>query len=334
MMHSDEVRATPDIARRLIADQFPRWSRLPVYPVAADGTVHAIYRIGERLTARFPLRATDPDEVRMRLEIEATAARELADCSPVPTPEPVALGEPGYGYPLPWAVQTWIPGRVATDDDPGSSMAFAADLAVFIGALRAADTRGRKFSGTNRGGDLKRHDRWMQKCFRESAGFNNIEQLRQMWTEFRQLPAAGVDVMSHGDLIPSNILVKDGRLAGILDGGGFGAADPALDLVAAWHLLDDEPRMQLRTALGSDAVEWSRGMAWAFEQAMGLVWYYAESCPALSRMGKRTLDRLANQACGTRHHQLARSGTDRPGHQRRSLNGPSVRRSSPSPGEG
>jgi hypothetical protein len=33
-------------------------------------------------------------------------------------------------------------------------------------------------------------------------------------------------------------------------------------------------------------------MAWAFQQAMGLVWYYARSNPAMSRFGQRTLLRL------------------------------------------
>ena len=29
--------------------------------------------------------------------------------------------------------------------------------------------------------------------------------------------------------------------------------------------------------------------AWAFEQAMGAVWYYVDSNPAMSNMGQRTL---------------------------------------------
>jgi hypothetical protein len=37
-------------------------------------------------------------------------------------------------------------------------------------------------------------------------------------------------------------------------------------------------------------------MAWAFQQAMGLVWYYAASNPAVSRLGRRTLDRILAQA--------------------------------------
>ena len=33
-------------------------------------------------------------------------------------------------------------------------------------------------------------------------------------------------------------------------------------------------------------------MGWALEQAMGLVWYYAQSNRSMSRLGERTLDRL------------------------------------------
>jgi hypothetical protein len=48
----------------------------------------------------------------------------------------------------------------------------------------------------------------------------------------------------------------------------------------------------LRAELGADDVEWARGRAWAFEQAMGLVWYYAASNPPLAHLGRRTLARL------------------------------------------
>ena len=113
-----------------------------------------------------------------------------------------------------------------------------------------------------------------------------------MWAGLRALPEVDADVMCHGDLIPPNVLVRGGRLAGVLDTGGFAAADPALDLVSAWHLLDDDPRAVLREALGCGDVQWRRGMAWAFQQAMGLVWYYAQSNPTMSRCGRRTLQRL------------------------------------------
>jgi aminoglycoside phosphotransferase (APT) family kinase protein len=210
-MHPDQLTVSLETVRKLVDVQFPEWRGLPVEEFASQGTVNALFRIGERLAARFPLSPGGVESTR-RLESEARAAHELLGRTRFRTPEPVALGEPGEGYPLPWSLQTWLPGTVATDEDPGGSDAFAHDLAEFI---------------------------------------------------------------------------RGGRLTGVIDVGGLGPADPALDLVCAWHLLEPGPRQVLR-----DDLEWERGRAWAFEQAMGAVWYYVESNPAMSSMGQRTLRRI------------------------------------------
>jgi len=120
----------------------------------------------------------------------------------------------------------------------------------------------------------------------------DVPPLRRLWAELRELPPPGGDLMTHGDLIPGNVLVANGRLAGVIDVGGLGPADPALDLVAAWHLLGPGPRRVLRDDLQCSDLEWARGAAWAFVQAMGLVWYYVDSNPAMSTTGRRTLERL------------------------------------------
>ncbi|MGX1371546.1 aminoglycoside phosphotransferase (APT) family kinase protein [Streptomyces canus] len=295
-MHRDQVDVTTGIVTALIEEQFPQWSGKAIRPLSSTGTVNAVFRVGDDLSARFPLRSADADEVLAVLEREAEASAELARVSRFPVPEPVALGRPGAGYPMPWSVQTWLPGTVASDADPSGSDAFAEDLADFVAALRDAGTRGRVFSGDNRGGVLADHDGWMTKCFEESEGLLDVPRLRALWNRFRELPRTSADVMSHGDLIPGNILVAGDRLGGVLDTGGFGPADPALDLVGAWHLLLPGPRGVLRRALGCDDLEWERGKAWAFEQAMGLVWYYAETNPEMSCLGRRTLDRLLESA--------------------------------------
>ncbi|HUR04441.1 MAG TPA: aminoglycoside phosphotransferase family protein [Nonomuraea sp.] len=292
-MHANQLTVSLETVRTLVEEQFPEWRSLPIRSIAAQGTVNAIFRIGDQLVARFPIQPGDVDSTRRWLESEAEAARELLGRTRFPTPEPVAFGEPGAGYPLPWSVQTWLPGVVATDEDPAESVAFAHDLADLISNLRAIDTRGRTFAGEGRGGDLRSHDAWMETCFRQSEQLLDVPRLRRMWAYMRSLPRiAAEDVMTHGDLIPGNVLVSAGRLAGVLDVGGFGPADPALDLVSAWHLLEAGPRQVLREDLGCDDLEWERGMAWAFQQAMGAAWYYVESNPAMSRMGVRTLERI------------------------------------------
>jgi aminoglycoside phosphotransferase (APT) family kinase protein len=133
----------------------------------------------------------------------------------------------------------------------------------------------------------------METCFARSGSLLDVPRLRRIWQMLRDLPRGpGPDVMNHGDLIPGNVLVSGGRLSGILDVGGLGPADPALDLVAAWHLLGTGPRQVFRDELGCGGLDWARGQAWAFEQAMGLVWYYADSNPVMSLLGRRTLWRL------------------------------------------
>jgi aminoglycoside phosphotransferase (APT) family kinase protein len=295
-MHADQLTVTETTVCELIVDQFPQWRSLPVRGLSTSGTVNALFRVGDHLSARFPLQGSDAEAVRQQLEAEAAAAGELLGRTRFATPEPVGIGRPGRSYPLPWSIQTWLPGTTAAQQDPGDSVPFARDLASFIRDVRSIDTRGRTFARDGRGGDLRAHDAWMEECFANSEHLLDVPWLRRLWARLRDLPRTSADVMTHGDLIPGNALVADGRLRGVIDVGGLGPADPALDLVAAWHLLETEPRRVLRDELGCDDLEWARGQAWAFEQAMGVVWYYEHSNPAMHQMGRTTLQRILDEA--------------------------------------
>ena len=65
-MHDNQLDLPTDVARALIGRQFPQWRSLPVRAVAAAGTDNAIFRIGDRYAARFPLKAGDAETVRRR----------------------------------------------------------------------------------------------------------------------------------------------------------------------------------------------------------------------------------------------------------------------------
>ncbi len=287
-MHEHQLTIDVDRVRELVHAQFPAWRGLGARRVASDGTVNAIFRIGQGLAARFPLLPTD----RADLEAEAAAMTSFAEHCPFPTPAFVAMGRPAPDYPSSWSVQTWLLGEVATPTGLAASAVFARDLAALIASLRKVDTAGRRFDGKGRGGHLPDHDAWMQLCFEKSEGLLDVPRLRGLWARLRELPSAGPDVMSHKDLTPPNLLVDGERLVGVLDAGGFGPADPALDLVAAWHLLDGEARQAMRETLGEPELPWKRGAAWAFQQAMGMVWYYQRSNPGMSLLGRTTLSRI------------------------------------------
>src|SRR5215217_2737254 len=120
-MHADQLPLTARTVRRLVDEQFPEWRRLPIREIRSQGTVNGIFRIGDGLAARFPLRPGDETGARRVLAAEAAATSELRAATRFAVPEPVALGEPGHGYPLPWSVQTWLPGVTATERDPAGS---------------------------------------------------------------------------------------------------------------------------------------------------------------------------------------------------------------------
>ena len=297
-MHPDQLVLSQELAAQLITDLLPGTDPATIRLLPTSATTSTVVRIGEDLAARFPLEPSDPDAARAALTAEHEAMAEFAAVCPLPAPEPVALGEPSAEFPMPWSVQTWVPGEVAEPVILEGSDAAADDLAALLLALRAAPTRDRRFQGPGRGGDLTVHEDWVRECLERSRDLLPVDILAARWERWRRLPRRDPDVMSHRDLIPANLLTAGGRLVGVLDAGGYGPADPALDLVGAWHLLDAERRTRLRERLGSSDLEWERGAAWAFVQAIGLVWYYEHTNRTMAELGRSTLRHLLEDPGG------------------------------------
>ena len=95
----------------------------------------------------------------------------------------------------------------------------------------------------------------------------------------------------HGDLHPGNLLVCDGRLAGVLDFADLSAGDPATDLAVAWMVLREPARSTLRNlACGAggwlDDDTWMRGRAWAL--VLGVA-YLAHADNRLAAVGAETV---------------------------------------------
>lgn len=291
-MHEAAHTVDLALARELIAASFPEHGDAVLRPVATIGTVNTIVRVGEDLVARFPLLPV----ARAEAEAEAESMTALAVSSPFPAPLPRGVADGSAAFPSAWSLQTWLPGETAGSTAQAASVSLAEDLVTLIRGLRATEVEDRVFDGRGRGGTLTDHDEWVAECLHRSGHLLDTDRATRLWKALRSLPSDGPDVMSHRDLTPFNLLVREAdgvtRLVGVLDGGGFGPADRALDLVSAWHLFDAPARAVLRDGVGVSDTEWLRGAAWAFQQAIGLGWYYEQSNPPMSTLGLTTLRRL------------------------------------------
>ena len=84
-----------------------------------------------------------------------------------------------------------------------------------------------------------------------------------MWERALASVASPTPRWLHGDLSPENLILRDGRLAGIIDFGCCAVGDPACDLVIAWTGFDRDRRERLRARLKADGEIWARGRGWA-----------------------------------------------------------------------
>ncbi|MET7880238.1 phosphotransferase [Micromonospora profundi] len=81
----------------------------------------------------------------------------------------------------------------------------------------------------------------------------------------------GRPVWFHGDIAVGNLLVRDGRLASVIDFGTCGIGDPACDLVIAWTMLTGRSRAVFRDRVGADDGMWARARGWAVWKALILL---------------------------------------------------------------
>jgi aminoglycoside phosphotransferase (APT) family kinase protein len=287
MMHPDEAAIDLTLATRLIAAQFPRWAHLPLTEVRSAGTDNTVYRLGDHLAVRLPRRrvvAAEADRLWRWLP-------RLAPQLPLAVPMPLARGAPGEGFPFPWLVCEWLDGQDVAGD-PDVDLADAAGrLGRFVAALHRIDATGAPPTPF-RGGPLSRLDDRVRGEIDELGTDGMIEQrlVTAAWDRALAAPAGeGAPVWVHADLYPGNLLARQHRLAAVIDFGGLGAGDPAIDLLPAWGWLTGPARGRFRAQVKPDDATWARGRGWALGLALGAVRHYRDANPALAASGRRTI---------------------------------------------
>ena len=285
-MHADEIDTDVALVRRLLAGQFPQWAELAIDPVASYGTDHDIYRLGDHLAARLPRIGWATDQA----EKEAEWLPRLAPHLPLAVPVQLAMGHPAEGYPFEWSVYRWLPGESAdgTIDDLDRA---AVDLAAFVNALRQIDATGaHPRPARGRGAPLAELDEQVRRSIAELDDRIDADATILSWEESLDAPRwDGEEVWVHGDLLPGNLLVVDGRLSAVIDFGGLNVGDPACDLQPAWNVFAGDSRTRYRAELEVDDASWLRGRGWALYQAVSALPYYSHTNPGMIRQASHAL---------------------------------------------
>jgi aminoglycoside phosphotransferase (APT) family kinase protein len=277
-MHVDEIPTDVALVRRLLAAQFPRWADLPIERVSSSGTVNALYRLGDDMVVR--LRRT-PRWGAGAIDRDVRWLPRLAPLLPVAIPLPLAKGAPGAGYPWDWGIYTWLRGDHPTVDGAADADSLAKELARFLRALHRVGLA--DGPPTARGSSLGRFDDATRAALAALDGVIDTAAATAAWDVALQTPEwSDAPVWVHGDVMPANLLVRDGSLVGVIDWELLGLGDPACDLAVAWNLLRTGPREVFRAELGVDDETWARGRGWALWTGLVALPYYKETNPALA----------------------------------------------------
>ena len=286
-MNPDEIDIGIPVVARLIAEQFPQWARLPITEVPSAGTDNAIYRLGEEMAVRLPRR---PGTVAA-LAREQQWLPRLAPLLPLAVPVPLAHGAPGEGFPFPWSVYRWLDGENVADEPDVDLPDAAVRLGRFVAALQRIDTAGGPPPSFRAEPVSTLDDRVRAEIGGLAAdGMVDPDLATAAWETAMATPAwEGPPRWVHADLSPLNLLARDGRLTAVIDFGGLGVGDPAIDMLPAWAWLTPQTRDLFRAEVKPDDATWSRGRGWGLALGLGAVNYYLVTNPVLAANNGRAV---------------------------------------------
>lgn len=222
----------------------------------------------------------------------------LAQELPVPVPAPVRLGEPDAGYPWPWSIVPWVPGRSA-DIDPLAA-AEAAGFGRFLAAVHRPAPEGfprNDYRGVPLASVAERFERLLHRVSTSDiADTLPLTAMRQRWQRATAAPIDVPETRVHGDLHPRNLVVDGGRLASVLDWGDMTTGDRAVDLGAAWMLFPVETHAEIWAAYGPvSPATLDRAAGWALLFGLSLVDAGLAGDRVFAEIGRTTLLRACPQ---------------------------------------
>ena len=303
-IHDDEPDTSEATVRTLLAAERPAWANLPMEYLRSSGTDNAMWRlrleVGDDLVVRLPRRQHAANKVEQEMQLlSALSTTPLA--AVVGTPTVRHVGNPHEVFPHRWSVLDWLEGTDAWSAQRAVSKnldSLAVDLAEAVLAIAdLAGLRAPERVPGGRGGPIgplvRTLDRWLEDPQWNAAKLIDVAAVRRLASAALEVSTEPVVArFTHGDLIPGNLLVADGRLTGIIDWGSAGYGDRAQDFAPAWAVLEADSRTAFRDAVAADEATWIRARTFELEHSVGGVLYYVPRGHPLGEVMARTLERI------------------------------------------
>lgn len=281
-MPAADIEISIEDVAALVESQYPPLAGEPIVEVGF-GWDNFMFRVGETHVARFPRRKVSSPMVAH----EATWLPRIAPGLPIDVPAPIFEGSPGGSYPWAWTIAPWIEGEAATTGRY-DEMVCAVQIGEFLSAFHGrapVDYPRNQF----RGGPIAEKLETTTSRLDDLAGLMD-HGLKDVFVEDCAAPAYdGPPRWLHGDLHPNNVVVRDRRVAGIIDFTDLTAGDPACDLMIGWSMFGPAGRRAMFGAyswIDDDMIR--RARAWAVHHGSVCVGH-GEDNEVMKQMGLRTL---------------------------------------------
>jgi aminoglycoside phosphotransferase (APT) family kinase protein len=283
-MPAAEFDVTEDLVRRLLVEQIPELSDLPI-ELLAYGWDNVSFQLGSELVARLPRRELSAGLIANEVRWLPVLAPHL----PLPVPAPVFHGIPGAGYPWEWLIAPLLPGKPASSVTGIDFDTCAGQLGRFLASLHQPAPDGAP-ENPFRGGPLSDRDGSTRERLEILIDEVDTGALLKVWERALAAPVHnGPAQWLHGDAHPGNLLVLDGRLSGVIDFGDITAGDPATDLAIVWTFLPAGHRDVFWSTYGVADEELDlRARGWALSLGTAYLAYSADN-PDMRGIGERAL---------------------------------------------
>jgi aminoglycoside phosphotransferase (APT) family kinase protein len=277
------------LVRALLEEQHADLAHLDLAD-AGEGWDNRLFRLGNDAVVRLPRRAV----AAALIENEHRWLPQLSAALPLPIPVPVRAGRPGCGFLWPWSVVPWFEGRTALAAPPRDAATTAVVLGGFVRALHCPAPASAPLNRW-RGVPLASRTHLLDDHLEQAGLLVDRRAAIRLWNRALAAPSwPGPPLWIHGDLHPGNLVVKDGRVAAVIDFGDLAAGDPATDLSVAWMLFPPAERAAFIAAARGphdpiDEGTTTRARAWALALGLAFVTHAADD-PAFRALGLATIE--------------------------------------------